>query len=58
LVPLQGFAVLAVGSVAQEQEGYDLDGKLAVFVEAEGGIAPLRLFDVAGTATRRAGSAG
>lgn len=51
-MPLEAFAVLAVGGVAQEQEGDDLDGKFAVLVEAERRVAPFRLLDVAGAAAR------
>jgi hypothetical protein len=52
LMPLEGFAVLTVGGVAQEQVGDDLNRELAVLVKAERRIAPLRLFDVTGAAAR------
>lgn len=57
-MPLEAFTVLAVGGVAQEQEGDDLDGKFAVLVEAEWRVAPFGFLDVAGAAARWAGSAG
>jgi len=52
LMPLEGFAVLAVGGVAQEQVRDDLNRELAVLVKAKRRIAPLGLLDVAGAAAR------